>query len=287
MLWRACPIWYDQGKQWHNTAGHPHLSWKEECKAMTQIAAQLYTLRNEMQTPEQIDRGFARLASDGWKAVQASGLGPIQTVELKALADKHGLEICATHIGYERLLDDLGNVLKDHEILGCRYIGLGAMPAQFRRSEEGFEAFARIITAVAERIHGAGHTFVYHNHNFEFVRFGRRTGMDILLERCGEAVQFEPDTYWIQAGGGDVAHWLGRMAGRMDVVHFKDMVYEPEEGEPVMAEVGEGNLNWPAILIACAKAQVRWHIVEQDTCRRDPFDSLAISLRNLKAMGLE
>ncbi len=254
---------------------------------MTQIAAQLYTLRNVMQTPEQIDNGFARLAADGWKAVQASGLGPISAVELKALADKHGLKICATHVGYDKLLDDLDHVLKDHEILDCHYVGLGAMPAQFRRSEEGFAEFARIITAVAERIRGAGRTFVYHNHNFEFARFGRRTGMDILLEHCGEAVQFEPDTYWIQAGGGDVIHWLNRLAGRMDVVHFKDMVYEPVEGEPVMAEVGEGNLNWPAILMACAKTQVRWHIVEQDTCRRDPFDSLAISLSNLKAMGLE
>ncbi len=26
-------------------------------------------------------------------------------------------------------------------------------------------------------------------------------------------------------------------------------------------------------------------MVEQDTCQRDPFESLAISLRNLKAMG--
>jgi hypothetical protein len=31
---------------------------------------------------------------------------------------------------------------------------------------------------------------------------------------------------------------------------------------------------------------VVWYLVEQDVCRRDPFESLAISLRNLKAMGL-
>ena len=39
-----------------------------------------------------------------------------------------------------------------------------------------------------------------------------------------------------------------------------------------MAEVGEGNLEWPAIIAACG---------------RDPFESLKISLENLKAMGLE
>jgi len=53
-----------------------------------------------------------------------------------------------------------------------------------------------------------------------------------------------------------------------------------------MAEVGEGNLNWPRIVAACKKAGVEWYIVEQDTCERDPFESLAISLRNIKAMGI-
>jgi sugar phosphate isomerase/epimerase len=57
--------------------------------------------------------------------------------------------------------------------------------------------------------------------------------------------------------------------------------------QQLMAEVGEGNLNWPAILDACRAAGVRWYIVEQDTCQRDPFDSLAISLRNLHGMGLQ
>jgi sugar phosphate isomerase/epimerase len=54
----------------------------------------------------------------------------------------------------------------------------------------------------------------------------------------------------------------------------------------LMAEVGEGNLNWPAILEACRQAGVEWYIVEQDTCQRDPLESLRISLRNLQAMGL-
>jgi sugar phosphate isomerase/epimerase len=54
-----------------------------------------------------------------------------------------------------------------------------------------------------------------------------------------------------------------------------------------MFEVGEGNLNWPEIIEACRHAGVEYYAVEQDTCCRDPFESLAISLRNLKAMGLE
>jgi len=54
----------------------------------------------------------------------------------------------------------------------------------------------------------------------------------------------------------------------------------------VFAEVGEGNLNWPAILEASEAAKVQYYIVEQDTCQRDPMESIAISLRNMKSWGL-
>jgi sugar phosphate isomerase/epimerase len=54
-----------------------------------------------------------------------------------------------------------------------------------------------------------------------------------------------------------------------------------------MAEVGNGNLNWEGITKACREAGTKWYIVEQDNCNgRDPFDSVADSLRNMKAMGL-
>ena len=78
---------------------------------------------------------------------------------------------------------------------------------------------------------------------------------------------------------------LVKAAGRADLVHVKDMAMRGRE--QLYAEVGEGNLNWPAILDACEAAGARWYIVEQDTCQRDPFESLGISLRNLKGMGLE
>jgi sugar phosphate isomerase/epimerase len=95
----------------------------------------------------------------------------------------------------------------------------------------------------------------------------------------------EIDTYWITHGGGDPVQWINRVAGRLPCVHLKDMAISTKR-EQFMAEVGEGNLNWPAILDACRKSGVKWYIVEQDVCYRDPFESLEISLKNLKQMGV-
>jgi sugar phosphate isomerase/epimerase len=52
--------------------------------------------------------------------------------------------------------------------------------------------------------------------------------------------------------------------------------------QQVFAEIGEGNLNFKAIIAACREIGVEWYVVEQDVCRRDPFESLAISFRNLQ-----
>jgi sugar phosphate isomerase/epimerase len=53
-------------------------------------------------------------------------------------------------------------------------------------------------------------------------------------------------------------------------------------------EVGEGNLNWPAILDACKKAGTKHYIVEQDAnwVRNSAFKSLEVAYENLTGMGL-
>jgi hypothetical protein len=45
-------------------------------------------------------------------------------------------------------------------------------------------------------------------------------------------------------------------------------------------------MNWDSILAACKRAGVEWYIIEQDTCYRDPFESLKISLDFVKSKGL-
>jgi len=251
----------------------------------TMLGAQLYTLRDFLKTPDDIARTLAKVAALGYRAVQLSALGPIETPRLKQLLDDNGLAVAATHVGYERLRDDLDGVVEEHRLLGCTYAAIGGLPQEFR-SAEGYPRFAREASEVARRMKARGLVFGYHNHSFELERFGDRTALEILYsESDPEAFTAEIDTYWIQHGGGDPAWWIERLKGRCPLVHLKDMAVV--EGKPVMAEVGEGNLNWPAILSACRAAGARWYLVEQDVCRRDPFESLGISLRNLKAMGIE
>jgi len=248
------------------------------------IAAQMYTVREFTKTPADIAATMGKVKQIGYDAVQLSALGPMETKELKKIVDGEGLTVCATHTAFERLRDETDAVAEEHHLLGCTYAAIGGLPASYRNAE-GFKRFAKEASEVAKQLAERGLIFGYHNHSFELEKFDGRTGLAILYEDSDpEYFKGEIDTYWIQHGGGDSAAWIRKLKGRMPLVHLKDMVMRGHE--QLMAEVGEGNLNWPAILDACREADVVWYIVEQDTCQRDPFESLAISLRNLKAMGL-
>jgi len=248
------------------------------------IAAQLYTVREFTKTPADIIQTMQKVAAIGYEAVQLSALGEMKPAELRKVCDGEGLTICATHIGYQMMRDDPQAVIDLHATYGCPYAGIGGLPGEYRNAE-GFARFAKEASGVARRLAEDGLKFVYHNHSFELEKFGDRTGLQILYEDSDPAVFLsEIDTYWVQHGGGSPAAWIRKLKGRAPCVHLKDMTNRG--GQQLMAEVGEGNLDWPAILEACRDAGAEWYIVEQDTCQRDPFESLAISLRNLKAMGL-
>ncbi|NSW89784.1 MAG: sugar phosphate isomerase/epimerase [Firmicutes bacterium] len=247
------------------------------------IVAQLYTVRNFTQTPEDIKKTLHRVKEIGYDAVQVSGFGAIDPYHLKDLADEAGVKIIVTHMPYNRMINDFDALVEEHKIWDCEYIGLGSMPPEYRKNAEGFVKFAKEFSKIARKFADEGLKFVYHNHKFEFEKFDGKTGMEILLnETDPEVFGFEIDTYWVQAGGADPVEWIKKVKGRMDVIHLKDMAIK--EDKQIFAEIGEGNLNWPAILNTCKDIGVKWYCVEQDICLRDPFESLAISFRNLKSM---
>jgi sugar phosphate isomerase/epimerase len=254
------------------------------------LAAQMFTLREFMKTQEEVASTFKRVKEIGYNAVQVSGIKPgvIEDKALKEIADQNALTICVTHIPHDALLNNIDAVIEKHKIWECKYVGLGSMPKHYRETKEGYLAFTKEANEIAKKIDAAGLKFVYHNHNFEFVKFDGKTGMEILMENFDpNTVDIEFDVYWLQAGGADPAEWVRKVDGRMKVVHLKDMIIWPEN-EQRFAEVGEGNMNFDAIIKACREIGVEWAAVEQDQCYgKDPFECLETSFRNLRSMGVE
>lgn len=256
---------------------------------MSSIALQLYTLRDFLKTPVDIASTLTRVRKIGYEAVQVSGLGPIDPAELARILQGEGLKCVVTHMGLDRFKNDFDRVVEEHRMWGCSLTAIGGF-FKDNPTLADWETFAAEFGPLAEKYAAAGLRLGYHNHSHEWIRpsGSSHTAMEILLQRLPQTAWFEIDTYWVQHAGGDPAAWIDAVAGRIPVVHLKDMAVRRREGktEPFMAEVGEGNLNWQRIFESCLRAGVQWYAVEQDVCPRDPFESVTISLRNLRAMGL-
>lgn len=249
------------------------------------IAAQLYTLRDFLKTPEDLAVTFGRVKKMGYNAIQVSGIGPIDFGYVKEIADKEELKICVTHLAFDRLKNDMDGVIKQHKLWDCKYVGIGSMPDEYRADRASLTRFAKEASQYGKILLENDLQLIYHNHNFEFKKFDGITGMDVLFEESDpKAFNFEIDTYWVKAGGANPVDLINKMKGRMNIVHFKDMVIG-KDNQMEMAEIGEGNLNFKDIIKACNDIGVDWCPVEQDVCQRDPFESLKISHDNLLKLG--
>jgi len=250
------------------------------------VAAQMYTVRSFTQDAKGVAESLSKVADIGYTAVQISGFGDVDPKEVAKMCADNGLRIISTHMNWDRFLSDIDGVIAEHQTYGCDHPAIGGLFGEYR-SLEGLERFLREFGPVGDKLAEAGMDFSYHNHSHELARFGGQTWLQMLFDRMDHpAFKFEIDVYWIQHGGADPALWVQKCAGRQPLLHLKDMTITSDR-EQRYAEVGEGNLNWPPILEAAQAGGVDWYCVEQDqSYDRDPFESLAISYRNLKSWGL-
>lgn len=249
------------------------------------IAAQLYTVREQLKDPGRLGGVLGRLREIGYEAVEVAGLGPKTVGRFGAELKRSGLVACAAHMSLERLQSDLAGAAAECKEWGCGYVVVPALPEDYRTGE-GYKQFAGEAAELACALQPFGLKLAYHNHSFELERWNGQTGLEALFAAAQpESLLAELDTYWLQYGGANPAGWIRRLKGRVPLVHLKDMAVD--KGNPLMAEVGEGNLDWADILDACSEAGTEWLVVEQDECRRDPMDSLAISYTNLAKLTAE
>jgi len=254
------------------------------------VGAQLFTCREHMTTLADLAETFRKVSEIGYTAIQLSGYNREMDIrEMASLIADSGLIVGATHMGWDSFLNDLDTVIETHLLWNCTHTAIGSLAVEYRTAE-GVKRFADELAPVAEKLAAAGLDFSYHNHNQEFERMegDGRTWLAMLYEDIpGDVLKAELDTYWVQAGGGDPAAWITKCAGRQPLLHLKDMVIAPGR-EQHFAEIGEGNLNWPAILTAAEPAGVEFYLVEQDNCYgANPFDCLETSYKNLVAMGMK
>lgn len=217
--------------------------------------------------------------------MQVSAFGDIDPHITREICDENGLSIIITHTNPQLILENTEKVIENHRIFGTNHVGIGMMPQKYTGSLEGMRAFLKDFGPAADKLHDAGMKLHYHNHGFEYEKFDGKCLIDHMAEETDPAKWgFILDVYWTQYGGRSPQVQIEKMAGRIDVIHFKDMKMHGHEQR--FAAVMDGNMDFVSIIDACEKTDIQYAMIEQDNCYdRNPFDELKLSAENLLRAG--
>ena len=226
------------------------------------LGIQLYTVRDSMHTAHDIREVFKALKAMGYDKGQTADI-TIPYEEFGRIAKEENFEIIGTHENFFHLLNDTEQAIEEHKALGTTNMGIGGLPKEFYESREKALEFCKYVNTIGEKIKPHGMKFTYHNHSPEFKKFDNETFMDIIVNNIDPSYfSVVLDTYWVQYGGGDVRQWIEKLAGKIDLLHLKDMIVW--DWDPQVCEVGRGNLWWSEIIKIAEATGVKELVVEQD-----------------------
>lgn len=256
------------------------------------LGVQAYTFRSsysgETGNEQALEKAFKTVKALGYDEIQTASFGNVSIEAYARLAHEAGLEIVGTHYDYNEMLNDTDEAMRKHrEILKTNIMGVGSMPTEARASKEALFKFIDDFNKIGDKIKPHGFKLTYHNHHFEFIRFDNgKTIMDYLYEGLNpETISFCLDTHWVQRGGANPTTWIEKLANRIDILHLKDMAVIRDENnvvQPLITEIGNGNIDFDSVIAAAEKGNVKYYCVEQDFCPGDPMDSLRMSAAYLK-----
>ncbi|WP_459048283.1 sugar phosphate isomerase/epimerase family protein [Stenotrophomonas sp. PSU_St99] len=235
--------------------------------AQKPIAVQMYSLRSAGSLDQQL-----KIVHDaGVRAVETVGTQGVSASELKQLLDRYSIRAISSHVALAELRRDLDGVVAFNRSIGNTTLVVPYLDAKDRPTDAaGWTALGQELGRLSKQVRAKGMRLAYHNHDFELVDFNGRTGLELLFAAAGPDLQTELDLAWVARSGHDPAVMLGKFRDRLFAVHAKDNAPKGQaEDEGGFAAVGQGVLDWDAILPAAAAAGVHWYILEHDE-PRDP-----------------
>ena len=245
---------------------------------MTALSYQLYCSRNF----PPLDATLSMLAEVGF--TQVEGFGGLYGDEdaLAASLDKAGLKMTSGHFNLDMIENDPSRALAIAKRLGVSKIYVPFVMPNARPSDAaGWAAFGKRLGEAAKPIVDAGHTFGWHNHEFEMIDLGGGDRPLDLIAQGSDDITLELDLAWVKRGGQDPVAWIQKYAGRISAVHVKDIAPAGEcKDEDGWADVGHGTMDWAAIIPALRAAGVDHWVAEHD----NPKDDRRFATRSLASM---
>ena len=260
------------------------------------VGLNLYSIRNFLKTEETFLEVAHKLREMGYDHLQYSG-GPFEPEMIKRVSDASGLPVVLTHMPFDRIVDDADALMEQHAVFGCKNIGLGSIPISKLVEDDKVCNVDKCVETIGKMneagayLEKHGYKFFLHNHHYEFMKManGQRI-FDYIVENAPH-INFTLDTYWLQVAGVGVLETIERLHGRIGCVHLKDyrIVVDTKldyfDCKTAYEAVGDGNMNFKAIVPKMKEAGTEYFIVEHDNAASlpDPLVPVERSIRYIKS----
>jgi sugar phosphate isomerase/epimerase len=253
----------------------------------TAIGLQLYSVRKQVEAD--LPGVLAKLNQIGYEEVETYwNLYSHPAANLRRALTDAGLRLPSGHFDYEKV----GQSFDYAHDLGLSYMVCPMLPKPMQNSSlDAFKQAAQQFNRWGEQAQKAGFRFAFHNHNYEFQKFGNTTGYETLVaETDPKLVWFEMDCYWVTQAGADPVAMLKKLGSRVCMLHIKDRLPGVSTSQTLnssaehFTEVGTGTLNFKAIADAARAIGVEHYFIEQDEISKPVYESLTTSFLNAKRL---
>lgn len=268
------------------------------------IGLQLYTAREAL--AKDFPGTLKRIASIGYREVEAAGFYDHTAAEVKRMMADAGLHCVSAHYGPADLLKSTDAIIEYAETLGLDYVVCStpwsAHPEHLENYPGGlwqgvlhamtlddWKWSADQFNQIGQKMHKAGLKFGYHNHTMEFRPVNGTTGYQTLLENTDpHFVTMELDCGWAFAAGQNPAEMMRRYRGRITMLHLKDIKTAPsgtEPGKRIPTEIGHGVVDFHQIFEAAKATGIKHYFVEQDALDMPLYEALRTDYKNAELLA--
>lgn len=267
------------------------------------LGVNLITVQEQLKTDPQ---GTLKAIADmGYKTVEMTRA---ELPGLLPMCKDLGLAVPSAHFEYAILSNEWTNyggapprkgynltaALAEAKKAGLEYVVIPSISAKERAGMGMYIRVAQQLNKAGEQAKKIGVKIAYHNHSFEFRKFGQHTGFDILMNNLEpELASVEFDPFWVMIGNQDPVPLMRKHAKQLRLIHLKDMrMYtNPTFNDDVPPEafraIGTGILDIALTMNSAHNAGVSHYFVELDRFVGDPMEGLKQSYDYLQKMKAE
>ncbi|TDQ10329.1 sugar phosphate isomerase/epimerase [Pedobacter metabolipauper] len=245
------------------------------------VGLQLYSLRELL--PKDVKGVIAQVAKSGYKEVETYGYSAqggywgLDAKSFLTLLKDNGLKAPSGHFGMDGFIrsgnaDEIKPLIEGAAAVGMEYFTCPYLDGSLRNSLDDFKKISARLNEASELCKKSGLQLAYHNHDFEFKKYGETTGYDIMLQETDKNnVKFEMDIYWVVRSGNDPVALFDKHPGRFEMWHVKDM---DKANNGLNTEIGSGTIDYKKIYKHARQAGLKHLIVEQENFAIDPYVSI-------------